>query len=153
MMESDLKKLIEEFIQASGFSVDGVDITIDMDSGSYWIALSSSDSRALIGQNGEHIQALNHLVKRMLETKHKENTPRITIDVNDYQKGRIDKIKTTAHMMAERARFFKSKIELDPMNAYERRIIHDFISKHDDLSSESTGFGKSRRVIISFKQN
>jgi len=151
-MESDLKKLIEEFIQASGFTFNNLDIKLDNDSGSYWISITSNDSRNLIGQNGDNIQALNHLVKRMLETKHGENTPRITIDINDYQKAHVDKIKTTAHMMAERARFFKSKIELEPMNAYERRIVHDFVSKHDDLSSESTGVGPTRRVVIFYKE-
>lgn len=151
-MESDLKKLIEEFIQASGFTFNNLDIKLDTNSGSYWISITSNDSRNLIGHNGDNIQALNYLVKRMLETKHGENTPRITIDINDYQKARVDKIKTTAHMMAERARFFKSKIELEPMNAYERRIVHDFVSKHNDLSSESTGTGPSRRVVIFYSE-
>ena len=54
-------------------------------------------------------------------------------------------------MMAERVRFFKSPVELEPMNAYERRIVHDFVSKHGDINSESTGVGKSRRVVLSYK--
>ncbi len=152
MMESDLKQLIEEFIQSSGFGLHNIDVRLDTDSGSYWISVGTPDSHHLIGKNGETIQSLNHLIKRMLEKRLGENTPRVTIDINDYQKARVDKIKTTAHMMAERARFFKSKIELEPMNAYERRIVHDFVSKHPDLASESTGVGPSRRVVIFFKQ-
>lgn len=148
MMESDLKKLIEEFFQASGFTFNNLDISLDTDSGSYWVSINSNDSHHLIGREGESVQAFNHLIKRMLEKKHGENTPRTTIDINNYQKARVDKIKTTAHMMAERARFFKSKIELEPMNAYERRIVHDFVSKHPDLTSESTGVGPTRRVVI-----
>ena len=56
-------------------------------------------------------------------------------------------------MMAERARFFKSRVELDPMNAFERRIVHEYVSQHKDLSSESAGVGKGRRVVISYKEN
>lgn len=152
MTETELKNLIQEFFQKTSFSFDTLDVTVDLDSGSYRVSIRSNDSRALIGQNGETIQHINHLFKRILEAKHKELAPRVTIDVNDYQKAKNDRIKTVAHMMAERARFFKSKIELEPMNAYERRIVHDFVSKHADLSSESTGVGPSRRVVIFFKQ-
>jgi spoIIIJ-associated protein len=152
MNETDLKNLVQEFLEKTSFSFVDVTVTLDMDDGSYWIAVRTNDSRHLIGHNGEMIQTINHLIKRILETKHKELAPRVTVDVNGYQKERIDKIKTTAHMMAERARFFKSKIELEPMNAYERRIVHDFVSKHPDLTSESTGTGLNRRVVIFFKQ-
>lgn len=151
-MEKDLQNLIEEFIGKTSFGFDGVAISVDDDSGSYWVSIKSSDSKQMIGRHGETIQALNYLVKRIVENKYKENTPRIILDVNDYQKSRIEKIKTTAYMMAERARFFKSRVELEPMNAFERRIVHEFVSKHDDLDSESSGFGENRRVVISYKK-
>jgi spoIIIJ-associated protein len=152
MTESEIKKHVEEFIQKTGFAFDTVSIELDQDSGSFWIKIASQDARALIGRDGETIQAINFLIKRIFETKAGEQSPRIIIDVNDYQKSRIDRIKTIAYMMAERARFFKSKVELEPMNAFERRIVHDFVSKHEDLASESTGFGQSRRVVISYKE-
>ncbi len=151
MNETDLKNLIQEFLEKTSFSFVDIDVSLDMDDGSYWIAVRTNDSRHLIGQNGEMIQTINHLFKRILEARHKENTPRVTVDINGYQKEHINKIKTTAHMMAERARFFKSKIELEPMNPYERRIVHDFVSKHPDLTSESTGTGPTRRVVIFYK--
>ncbi len=151
MFENDIKNFIEEFIRKTTFDFGSVQVTLDMDSGSYWCSINSDDSRALIGRDGETIQALNYVIKRILETKYKENTPRVIIDVNDYQKSRIEKIKTVAYMMAERARFFKSKVELEPMNAFERRIVHEYVSKHEDLASESAGIGRSRRVVISYK--
>lgn len=153
MLENDIKNLIEEFILKTTFEIDNISVNLDMESGSYWIAVQSKDSKRLIGRDGETIQAINYVIKRILENKYKENTPRVIIDVNDYQKSRIDRIKTIAYMMAERARFFKSKVELEPMNAFERRIVHEFVSKHADLISESAGFGKSRRVVISYKEN
>lgn len=152
MLENELKNLIEEFFNKTPFVFDQVSVTLDMDSGSYWASIKSEDSKQMIGRQGETIQAINYLIKRILENKYKENTPRIIIDVNDYQKSRIDKIKTTAYMMAERARFFKSKVELEPMNAFERRIVHEFVSTQNDLESESSGIGRSRRVVISYKE-
>lgn len=153
MLESEIKNFIEDMLRTTGFDFEQLTVELDMDSGSYWAAISSNDSKQLIGRGGETIQALNYLLKRILETKHPENTPRIILDVNNYQKSRIERIKTTAYMMAERARFFKSSVELDPMNAFERRIVHEFVSKHADLSSASAGTGFNRRVVISYKKD
>lgn len=151
MLENEIKNLIEEFLNKGGFSFDEVSVSLDMDAGSYWASISSDDSKVLIGRQGETMQAINYLLKRVVENKYKENTPRVIIDVNDYQKTKIDRIKTTAYMMAERARFFKSSVELEPMNAFERRVVHEFISGQDDLESESSGVGRSRRVVIKYK--
>jgi spoIIIJ-associated protein len=149
-MESEIRKTIEEFLNKTSFGFEEISGGLDMDSGDFWFSVKSSDSNFLIGRNGETIQNINYIIRRIMENKFKENAPRVTIDVNDYQKAKIEKVRTIAHMMAERARFFKSKVELEPMNAFERRIVHEYVSKHSDLKSESEGFGKNRRVAISF---
>ncbi len=149
-METEIKKIIEELLSKLGFDFPNVSSELDMDSGSFWFSVESKDSNFLIGKDGETIQSLNFLLKRFVEKKYKENTPHVTLDVNNYQKAKVEKIKTIAHMMSERARFFKSKIELEPMNSFERRIVHEYVSKHADLKSESSGFGKDRHIVISF---
>ncbi len=149
-METEIKKTIEELLNKAGFDFTNVSSELDMDSGSFWFSVESRDSNLLIGKDGETIQSLNFLLKRFIEQKYKENTPHVTLDVNNYQKAKVEKIKTIAHMMSERARFFKSKIELEPMNSFERRIVHEYVSKHADLKSESAGFGKDRHIVISF---
>ena len=53
-------------------------------------------------------------------------------------------------MMSERARYFKSNIEVDPMSAFDRRIVHEFLSSATDLKTESTGTGYNRRVVIKY---
>jgi spoIIIJ-associated protein len=149
-METEIKKIIEEFLSKTGLNFDSVSGDLDMDSGVFWFSIKSPDSNFLIGRNGEALSGINYLIKRILENKFKENTPKVTIDINEYQKAKIEKLKTIAHMMAERARFFKSKVELDPMTSFERLIVHEYVSKHSDLKSESEGFGPNRRVTISF---
>ncbi len=151
-METDIKNIIQEFLTKTGFDVSAVSSDLDMDSGSFIFSIESNDSRFLIGKDGETIQSINYLVKRFLDKKYKEGAPQILIDINNYQKAKIDKIKTIAHMMSERARFFKSSIELPPMNSFERRIVHEYVSKHSDLSSESAGFAKDRHVVIRFNK-
>ncbi len=153
MLENDLKNFIEEFLTKAGFHFDDLNILLDLDSGSYTISIRSNDARHLVGRDGEGLQNINFLLRRMVEKKHGEKAPRITLDINGFQKEKSDRIRTVAHMMAERARFFKSSIELEPMNAYERRIVHEYVSKHPDLISESAGTGRMRHVIISFKKD
>ena len=62
----------------------------------------------------------------------------------------FDNLKTIAHMMAERARYFKSNIELDPMPAFERRIVHIFLETGKDLKTDSEGYGPTRNVVIKY---
>ena len=73
------------------------------------------------------------------------------MDINDFQKKRVENVRAIAHMMSERARYFKANIEVDPMSAFERRIVHEFLSDATDLTTESIGFGPSRRVVIKYK--
>lgn len=149
-METDIKNIIEEFFTKMSFDISEISSTLDMDSGAFWFSLKSKDSYVLIGRDGETLQTINYLIKRILENKYKENTPLVTIDINGHQQAKIDKLKTLTHMMAERARFFKSKIDLEPMNGFERRIVHEEVAKSADLKSESEGFGKDRHVVIYF---
>lgn len=153
MLENDLKNLIEEFLTKSGLHFDDLNILLDMDSGSYAVSLRSNDARHILGRDGEGLQNINFLLRRIVERKHGDSSPRVSIDINGFQKEKNNRIKTMAHMMAERARFFKSRIELEPMNAYERRIVHEYVSKHPDLLSESVGTGRMRHVIISFNKD
>jgi spoIIIJ-associated protein len=108
----------------------------------------------MIGRDGETLRSLNHIVRKMLEkNSSEEETATVFIDINGYQKKRFEDLKTIAHMMAERARYFKSNIEVDPMPAYERRIVHMFLEGAKDIKTESEGSGPNRRVVIKYVEN
>lgn len=147
-MEQEIKNITQEFLTKLAFDFNSVDTSSD-DNG-VWVSVETSDSRNLIGRNGETLHFINYLIRRIVETQFKDQAPRVTVDVNSYQKQKIEKVKTIAHMMAERARFFKSSIELPPMNAFERRVVHDFVSHHHDIASASEGVGAERHVVISY---
>lgn len=109
------------------------------------------DSAILIGEHGDRLLALNHIVKRIVERTYPEISS-FMIDINDYQKRRIDDIRSKAHMLAERARYFKSAVEMDPMSSYERMIVHAEFTEAEDIKTESTGQGRERRVIIRYTE-
>ncbi|KKQ82406.1 hypothetical protein A3I25_00420 [Candidatus Nomurabacteria bacterium RIFCSPLOWO2_02_FULL_42_17] len=155
MNQEKIKNLIEELVRDTNFHVREFGSSYNADNDTYWFSVYSDDSHFFIGRGGEGLQALNHLARRMVEKVFcaQENTskiPNIVVDVNDYQKKRIESLHTLAHMMAERARYFKSNIEVEPMSSYERRIIHEHLSNRPDIKTESTGDGRDRRVVIKY---
>lgn len=150
-MEDKIKNLISEFFNKLNLSIDEIQIKLEEESGFYWCSIKTKESKLAIGKNGENLKAINGIINQIAEkTFASEMIPRLRVDINDYSKKRVDQIKGIAYMMAERARYFKSKVELEPMNSFERRVVHEYISQFSDLQSESSGVGFKRHVVISF---
>lgn len=89
--------------------------------------------------------SLEQLVNLMLK---REALPSYIVDVNYYRKERERLILELARAAAHRAMVMKSEVELPPMNAYERRLVHLEITTHPELRTESVGLGKDRDIII-----
>lgn len=144
-----IKSLIESILEkmdvdASVDFVGEIDIPVFL--------IRTEDAGILIGEGGKNLFSLSHILKkiagRIFEGKSKE-IPAFTLDVNGYYSKRISNLKETAKMGAERARFFKKEVALDPMNAFERRIVHTVLSEYPDIRTESVGIeGRDRRIII-----
>ncbi|MDR3519776.1 MAG: R3H domain-containing nucleic acid-binding protein [Candidatus Pacebacteria bacterium] len=162
MDKDEIQNLIKELIEKTTIKLNSISVT-EEGSKNIWVSLDVGEPMFFTSREGEGLQALNHLVHRIIETKmlpkrnagtmesNIENTlGNILIDINGFQKKHIEGIRAVAHMMSERARYFKSNIEVDPMSAFERRIVHEFLSEATDLKTESVGFGPSRRVVIKY---
>ena len=156
MKKEEIQNLIKELIEKTTVKLNGISITEDGPK-NIWISVEVSEPHFFIGRDGEGLHALSHLVHRIIEAKipHEENTePQqglgVIIDINGFQKKHIENIRAVAHMMSERARYFKSNIEVDPMSAFERRIVHEFLAESSDLKTESMGVGRDRRVVIKY---
>ena len=147
-----IKKIIEDIFKHTSCSI--VDIDIREENGMTWCSVETPDSRFMIGKEGETLRSLNHLIQKILEKDFTEDgVKNILIDVNGYQKKKFENLKNMAHMMAERAKYFKSNIEIDPMPAFERRIIHLFLEGDKEIKTESEGEGVNRRVVIKYINN
>ncbi|MBY0376501.1 hypothetical protein K2P96_00825 [Patescibacteria group bacterium] len=156
MDKTEIQNIIKELIEKTNVSVNSILISEEMPK-STWYRVEVKEPHFFINRDGEALFALNHLVRRIVESKIPQTTSPETqseldflIDINDFQKKRVDSIKAVAHMMAERARYFKSNIEVDPMSAFERKVVHEFLSEASDLKTESIGMGPSRRVVIKY---
>lgn len=149
MSKELLKNKIEELINQASFTIDSCEITEE--DGTFWCAIRTPDSRFLIGRDGEALRSFNHIIKKIMDKElGEEVSPQIMIDINGYQRKRMESLKATAHMLAERARYFKSSVEADPMPAFERKIIHMYLEKEKDITTESKGEGRDRRIVIKY---
>jgi len=157
MDKKEIQNLIKELIEKTTTTIKEISITTEDDGKTIWFSVEVEHPRFFIGRDGEGVFALNYLIKRIIEAKtpNKERPegfqgPIVLIDINGFQKKRRENVRAIAHMMAERARYFKSNIEVDPMPAFERRIVHEFLANETDLKTESTGEGASRHVVIKY---
>jgi len=157
MDNKEIANLIKELIEKTTVSVNDIVVpenSLESKDKTTWFQVDVKEPHFFIGREGEALTALNHLVRRIVESKmeNKEGFSdfSILVDVNGFQKKRVEGIRAVAHMMGERARYFKSNIEVDPMSSFDRRIVHEFLSDATDLKTESEGAGPTRRVVIKY---
>ena len=100
----------------------------------------------LIGFHGENLQALQMLLSG-LKTRG-EGAIRLFLDVDGYKANRNQALVELANKTAEQAVKIERNIHLDPMNAYERRIVHTTLQEREDVTTESTGEGEKRHVVV-----
>lgn len=156
MEKAEIQNLIKELVEKTTVKLNGISVVEDGPK-NIWVSVEVSEPHFFILREGEGLHALNHLVHRIIESKNPRTSDGtaqhglgVVVDINGFQKKRVDNIRAIAHMMSERARYFKSNIEVDPMSAFERRIIHEFLSDAGDLKTESMGIGRDRRVVIKY---
>ena len=143
---------ISTLLRLTGVVVNSITPELDEKTGSTRFAISTPEAQLLIGEEGARLMALNLIMKRIVEKKFGESAPTFMVDINDFQKKHVDEIRAKAHMLAERARYFKSTVEMDPMSSYERMIVHSEFSDAKDILTESMGMGRERRIVLKYKE-
>ncbi len=145
-METKIKKLIEELLGKLSVEFDSINVDDSLGQDVYKIKTTSSD--ILIGSHGDVLRAINHVVKKTLQQQGEET--RFMIDVNDYRSKQIQEVQNTAKLLADRALSLKYDVEMQPMSSYERMLVHSVLENVDDVTTESAGSGRDRRVVIKY---
>jgi spoIIIJ-associated protein len=112
-----------------------------------WIKLDGDDASKLIGFHGRGLESLETIISMMFEGELIEMNKRIIVEINNYREERIKYIESVARRAAIQVKESNQEMELSPMKAFERRIVHMEIKK-EGLASESIGEGRDRRVVI-----
>jgi len=150
MTKEEIYRLIKGFFERADVGVSDV-FSDDTDETYIYVSLKTDNPRRLIGHNGATLSSINYLVSRMIEKGVGDNSfPETVVDVDNFRRKKIENLRTTAHMMAERAKYFKSDIDVDPMPAYDRKIIHTYLQDKKNVKTESVGEGKERHLIIRY---
>ena len=116
------------------------------------IKISGKDAGSLIGYHGETLDALQYLANLAANKKSDENDDRnytrILVDIENYREKRAETLKALARRMAQRVLKYKRNVTLEPMSAYERRIIHSEIQGIEGVTTYSVGADNNRKVVI-----
>lgn len=141
----EVERLVSQIVHAMGFEAR-VDV---YDAGEFIAADVAPDHTALfIGQKGETIDALQYLVNSSVYRK-QPFSKRVILDAEGYRQRRVEALQGMAHRTARRALRERRTIELPPMNAAERRVVHVFLRDNPKVTTASEGGGNNRRVRIS----
>jgi spoIIIJ-associated protein len=138
------KKYLEDTLSFFGLNVE-VHATADDDV----IQLSVPSSHLngfLIGQHGDTVRALQFIVSNALKNQNFEST-RVNVDVADYKKQRADRLSEQAADWLKKVQESGEAMELKPMNAADRRIVHK-LADEAGLVTESVGEGRDRHVVL-----
>ena len=115
----------------------------------YKVELTGSDLGYLIGRRGDTLDAIQHLSNYTIN-RGVEGHIRINVDAEDYRQKREDSLRRYARKKAQQVLKARRRTTLEPMNAYERHVIHAALQEMDNITTHSTGTEPNRRVVIEY---
>jgi len=128
-----------------------IDVTLGIteEEGSINVILTGKDPGALIGRRGETLDAIQHLTNYVVN-RSVSGRVRINLDAENYRQRRNEALENLATRTAGKVIKYRRNMTLDPMNAYERHIIHTALQEHKNVSTFSVGSEPNRRVVVAF---
>ena len=141
------KNYIENVLKIMNINVTGIEVTEKEDEAVIEILVDGDGDGAVIGRRGENLDALQYLAS-LAANRATDDYYRITLDCCGYREKRKETLRKLAFRMAKTAAKTGRSVALEPMNPYERRIIHSAVSEFDGATSHSEGEEPYRKVII-----
>ena len=142
-IETFLKGLLEHM------GSDAVPHAVKKDDNTYCVDLVGKDLGYLIGRRGDTLDALQHLANYSVN-RGIEGHIRINVDAEAYREKREDSLRRYAHKKAQQVLKARRRTTLEPMNAYERHVIHAALQETDRITTYSVGTEPNRRVVIEY---
>lgn len=139
-----LRELLEEIVDSMGLDVD---VRIERSDGVLMGSVEGEDVGLFIGRRGQTIDAVQHLAQRIV---FRGGTPdaRVVIDADGYRERRAETLRSTALDAAEESLRTGRAVELDPMPASERRIVHEYLRERGGVETHSEGEEPERYLVV-----
>ncbi len=147
IVEAEAKELLSKII-------DNVDIEVSEDHGLFHILIKTEEEApVVIGRHGETIKAIQKILEVVMYKKTGASVE-LLVNVNDYREKQKERLVEIAERSAQKAIEFKSASFVRGLSAYERKVIHEYVTnKYPELASYSTGEGRDRRLVVDLKEN
>ncbi|HAA24867.1 MAG TPA: protein jag [Ruminiclostridium sp.] len=148
----DYEEIIKSFLYPV-FDVLGIDgdIDISVENNALNVKLSAENIGIIIGRRGETLDALQYLLG-LAVNRQSDKFMRVTLDVSNYREKREETLIRLAKKLADKVERTKKNITLEPMNPYERRIIHATLQDYGQVETYSIGDEPNRKVVIRYKR-
>ena len=146
----EIKNYLKETLNNMG--IDEIQFEVKIREEQISIKMFSNKNNILIGKDGKTLKALQTLIRQHIYRE--INTyPYILLDVENYKEKQIKNIEFLARRLAKEVLRTKQPIVMDNMNSYERRVVHNVLTKFDKLTSASEGVEPNRHIVIKYKEN
>lgn len=146
--EEIVSGFLSPILKAMGVE-DKMDVIID-DDNNLTVRLLSDNIGIVIGRRGETLDALQYLLG-LAVNRRSDNFVRVTLDVGNYREKREETLEKLAVRLAERVTKTRKNMTLEPMNPYERRIIHAALQGYNSIETFSIGEEPNRKVVIKYR--
>ena len=150
-MESAIKKFLGDVLNAMGMNAE-VKVVINENDGSVDVELVGENMGVLIGKRGQTLDSLQYLVS-LVANKEAEGYFRVKLDTENYRARRKETLESLARNIAYKVKRTRKPVSLEPMNPYERRIIHSALQNDRYVSTRSEGEEPFRHVVVYLKKN
>ncbi len=142
---------IEQFLKGllEHMNSNAVPHAVKGEGNTYNVELTGDDLGYLIGRRGDTLDALQHLANYSIN-RGSEGHLRINVDAEDYREKREESLRRYARKKAQQVLKNRRRCSLEPMNAYERHVIHAALQEMDNITTHSTGTEPNRRIVIEY---
>ena len=149
-IEDKAKDFLKEVFDAMNMTVV-INVKYDEENRNLDIELSGDEMGVLIGKRGQTLDSLQYLVS-LVVNKEVEDYIRVKVDTEDYRKRRKATLENLAKNIAYKVKRTKRSVSLEPMNPYERRVIHSALQNDKYVTTHSEGEEPFRRVVVTLKK-
>ena len=149
-LEGSAEEFLKEVFRTMDMEVE-LDIDIDTEENTMNIDLKGDDMGILIGKRGQTLDSLQYLTS-LVVNKYTEEYTRVKLDIENYRERRKETLETLARNIAYKVKRTKRPVSLEPMNPYERRIIHSALQNDKYVLTRSEGEDPYRHVVVALKR-
>lgn len=148
--KQDIVKMVKEFISnlSKHMNID-IKSEVKFKEDILSVMLVSDNNPILIGKDGKNLSSIQTIIRQVVNNQTKQNI-KINVDASNYKERKIKNLEREIKKIAKDVLTSKVDVKLDPMNSYERRIIHSLISEYENLETISEGAEPNRYVVIKY---